>query len=254
MKKYSWKNKLYNLLSCILFFALWEAISIWINNEIYIPRIEIVANSLVEILIENNFLKIIASTLLRALISYAAALGLAILLGVLSYTYPFFSFLFAPLNSLFKTIPTLVLVVLALVWFNKDSAPFIVSFAIVMPILYEGIKNTLKEIDHNIIEMAEIYEVNFKDRLLKIYLPQIKFYLINIFISTFSLAFKVVIAGEVHGQPKYGMGSSIQIEKMNFNTAGIFAWISVIVILSFAFDGLNILIKRRIYRWKKSGD
>lgn len=46
----------------------------------------------------------------------------------------------------------------------------------------------------------------------------------GILISTFSLAFKVVIAGEVHGQPKYGIGAAVQIEKVNFNTVKIFAW------------------------------
>ena len=68
--------------------------------------------------------------------------------------------------------------------------------------------------------------------------------------STFSLAFKVVIAGEVHGQPKYGIGSAIQLEKMNFNTNAIFAWIIIISIISIVFEKINKMISKRVYRWK----
>ena len=68
--------------------------------------------------------------------------------------------------------------------------------------------------------------------------------------STFSLAFKVVIAGEVHGQPKYGIGTVIQYEKMNFNTEAIFAWIIIIAMISFALDILNKFITKKSFKWR----
>ena len=251
MKQFSWKNKIYNLLSCIIFILIWEFIATSINNEIYLPKIESILSSTKEIVSDKEFIRIILSTFYRTVLSYLIALVLAVIFGVLSYASPLFYYLLNPINSLFKTIPTLVLIVLALVWFDKDKAPYIVGIAIVLPILYEGIRNSFKEIDKNIIEMTKIYEVSFIDKLKKIYLPKIKFYLMSIFVSTFSLAFKVVIAGEVHGQPKYGMGSQIQIEKVNFNTSGIFAWIIIIVLISLIFELINSILRKRVYRWKR---
>lgn len=251
MKQFLWKNKTYNLLSCIIFILLWEFIATSINNEIYLPKIESILQSTKEIVLDKDFIRIILSTFYRTVLSYLIALVLAIIFGVLSFASPLFYYLFNPMNSFFKTIPTLVLIVLALVWFDKDKAPYIVGFAIVLPILYEGIRNSLKEIDKNIIEMTKIYEVSLIDKLKKIYLPEIKFYLMSIFVSTFSLAFKVVIAGEVHGQPKYGMGSQIQIEKVNFNTSGIFSWIIIIVLISLIFELINSILRKRVYRWKR---
>ncbi|MBE6071342.1 MAG: ABC transporter permease subunit [Clostridium butyricum] len=254
MKQFSWKNKFYILLSYIVFIVIWEIIATKINNEIYLPKVHEIAKSIAGIITERDFFKIILSTFYRTILSYGIALSMAVILGVLSSTCPLFYYLFNPINSFFKTIPTLVLIVLALVWFDKDKAPYIVGFAIVLPILYEGIRNSFNEIDKNIIEMTKIYEVGFKDKLLKIYLQKMKFYLMSIFVSTFSLAFKVVIAGEVHGQPKYGMGSQIQIEKVNFNTSGIFAWIIIIVLISLIFEIINLLLRKRVYRWKNSED
>lgn len=248
MMKYTWKSK-YILISSMLFIGFWEVCAILINNDIYLPKIECILKEVINIIRNKDFYKYVSSSFSRTIVSYLYALFLSIILGILSYVYPFFRYMAAPINSFIKTIPTLVLVVLALVWFNKDKAPFVVGFAIVFPILYEGIQNSILKIDKSILEMTEIYEVSLYDKITKIYIPSIKFYLISIFVSTLSLTFKVVIAGEVHGQPKYGIGSQIQLEKVNFNTTGIFAWIVIIVFISFIFEFINVILKKRAYRW-----
>ena len=251
MMKYSWKSKLYTLLSCIFFIGLWQLIAIIINNDIYIPRIQQVIEAIKIIVKDQNFLKVILSSFYRTMLSYVLALIFSMILGVLATVYPFFKYLMQPINSFGKTIPTMVLVVLSLVWFDKDKTPFVVGFAITFPILYEGIRNSLMQIDKKIIDMTKIYEVSLKDKIKKIYLPVMKFYFMSIFVSTFSLTFKMVIAGEVHGQPKFGIGSQIQLEKVNFNTSGIFAWIVIIVIISLVLELINKLLKEKIYRWIK---
>lgn len=250
MMKSSWKNKIYIAVSCLLFIIVWQCCALYVDNEIYIPRLELIVIQIKEIVVSSNFLKAVLSSFYRSILSYVFALIIALILGVFSAICPFFRYMMVPINSLAKTIPTMVLVVLALVWFNKDIAPFIVGFAIIFPILYEGIRNNIMNIDPKIIEMTKIYEVSLVDKITKIYFPIIKFYFISIFVSTFSLTFKVVIAGEVHGQPKYGIGSEIQVEKMNFNTSGIFAWIIIIAVISIVLEGINKILNKKLYGWK----
>ncbi|MDR5588371.1 MULTISPECIES: ABC transporter permease subunit [Clostridium] len=252
MKEYTWKNRICILASCLFFLIVWQVLAVIINNDIYLPNIQQVITEMIKIIGKNDFNLIFISSVYRSVLCYILAIILAIILGVLTFMYPFFKFLLAPINSFAKTIPTMVLVVLVLVWFNKDKAPFIVGFAITFPILYEGIVGSLNSIDKKIIDMMDIYEISLIEKIKKIYVPIIKFHLASILVSTFSLAFKVVIAGEVHGQPRYGIGSAIQLEKVNFNTSGIFAWIVLIAILSLAFEFINNLFKTRIYRWKKN--
>ena len=251
MTKYSWKSKLYTLLSCLFFIGLWQFIAVITNNDIYIPRIQQVVEAIKSIFMEQDFLKVILSSFYRTILSYILALVFSMILGVLGVVYPFFQYLIKPINSFAKTIPTMVLVVLLLVWFDKDITPFAVGFAIIFPILYEGVRNGLMEIDGKIIDMSKIYEVSLKDKIKKIYLPVMKFYFMSIFVSTFSLTFKVVITGEVYGEPKFGIGSQIQLEKVNFNVSGIFAWIVIIVFISLFLEVINKLLKKRIYRWAK---
>ena len=236
MKESTWNNKIQIILGGILLLVIWQLVACKINNDIYIPKLQEVYNSLVEIVTGKDFVKTVLSSFYRSLVSFSVALLLATIIGVLSSLYPFINNLLKPLNSIGKTIPTLVLVVLALILF---------------PILYDGIVNTLTKKDRKIEEMLEIYEVPIKKRISKVYIPNIIFYILKVLVPSLSLAFKVVIAGEVHGQPKYGIGTAVQLEKMNFNTPGIFAWIVIIAIISILFELLNRVLTGKYYRWQE---
>lgn len=251
MMKYSWKSKIYTLISCLFFIILWQVIAVITNNDIYIPKLQQVSEAFKDIYMEQNFWKAIFSSFYRTIISYILALAFSMILGILGAVYPFFRYLMQPLNSFAKTVPTMVLVVLLLVWFDKDITPFAVGFAIIFPVLYEGVRNSLMQIDKKLIDMTKIYEVSLVDKIKKIYIPVMKFYFMSIFVSTFSLTFKVVITGEVYGQPKFGIGSQIQLEKVNFNVSGIFAWIVIIVFISIVLELINKLLNKKIYRWNK---
>lgn len=251
MMKYSWRSKLYTLLSCIFFIGVWQLAAVKIHNDIFLPTIGQVIETIGSIIKSNGFFEIIISSFYRTILSYIVALVFSMILGVLGIVCPFFKYLMEPINSLGKTIPTMVLVVLSLIWFDKERTPFVVGFVIVFPILYEGIRNNLMQIDKKVMDMTKIYEVSLEDKIRKIYLPVMKFYFISIFVSTFNLTFKVVIAGEVYGQPKFGMGSQIQIEKVNFNTPGIFGWVVIIVIISIILEVINKLLKKKVYGWTK---
>ena len=251
MMKYSWKSKIYTLISCLFFIGLWQVIAVITNNDIYIPKLQQISEAVKIIFMEQNFWKTIFSSFYRTIISYLLALAFSMILGILGAVYPFFGYLIQPLNSFAKTVPTMVLVVLLLVWFDKDITPFAVGFAIIFPVLYEGVRNSLMQIDKKLIDMTKIYEVKLLDKIRKIYVPVMKFYFMSIFVSTFSLTFKVVITGEVYGQPKFGIGSQIQLEKVNFNVSGIFAWIVIIVFISLFLEIINKLLNKKIYRWNK---
>lgn len=251
MKESTWKSKFEILIGGFILLLVWQAIAVKVNNDIYLPKLQEVLTSLFQIVKEKDFLLIVFSSFYRTIISFGVALVFAIIMGVLSSLYPLINNLLKPLNSIGKTIPTLVLVVLALIWVDKDNAPFIVGIAIVFPILYDGILNTLTKNDKKLEEMMKIYEVPTLEKVKKVYVPNIIFYILKILVPTISLAFKVVIAGEVHGQPKYGIGASVQLAKMNFDTPTIFAWIVIIAIISLLFELVNKILTKKYYRWQK---
>jgi len=245
------KDNLEVALSCVAFLIIWQVLALIINNDIYIPTIGQTLNSLKDIASSDRFLIDVLSSISRTIISFIVAFIVAFILGLASYSFRIIRNILKPFNALIQSIPNMVLIVLALIWFDKDNAPYIVGFCVVFPILYDSVLGSITGIDKDIIEMANIYKVSTIDKILKIYIPSIIFRLVPIMISTLSLGFKVVIAGEVHGQPKYGIGTMVQIEKINFNTSGIFAWLVVILIISLILELMKQFILRRAFVWKR---
>ncbi|CEH33010.1 ABC transporter permease [Romboutsia lituseburensis] len=245
------KNIVEVVLSCTILLFLWECIALFINNEIYIPTLGQVFKSLNNLILETGFFINIFMTIKRTIVSILISLFIAMLIGVSGYISRVIRNFFRPINMIIQSVPMMILVVLALIWFDKDNAPYIVGVLVVFPILYENILGALSSIDKTLLEMSNVYKLDLKDKIIKIYLPSIKFRLATIIVSTMSLGLKVVIAGEVYGQPDYGIGSMIQLEKVNFNTPGIFAWLIIVIIISGALEILQKLILRRTFIWKR---
>lgn len=245
------KNIVEVVLSCTILLFLWECIALFINNEIYIPTLGQVFKSLNNLILETGFFINIFMTIKRTIVSILISLLIAMLIGVSGYISRVIRNFFRPINMIIQSVPMMILVVLALIWFDKDNAPYIVGVLVVFPILYENILGALSSIDKTLLEMSNVYKLDLKDKIIKIYLPSIKFRLATIIVSTMSLGLKVVIAGEVYGQPDYGIGSMIQLEKVNFNTPGIFAWLIIVIIISGALEILQKLILRRTFIWKR---
>ncbi|MDU5020374.1 MAG: ABC transporter permease, partial [Clostridiales bacterium] len=139
MKRYFTRNNIEVLIFCIVLLIVWQGIAININNDIYLPKIEQVLSSLRKILNQNNFYLNIGMTILRTSVSFAISMIMAIVLGVLSYLSKTFSNLLKPINTIIQSVPTMILVVLILIWFDKDKAPFLIGVFIVFPILYETV-------------------------------------------------------------------------------------------------------------------
>ena len=245
------KDQIDIVLSCAILLFLWQIIALKIDNDIYLPTINQVLYSMKEIVFSSRFYLDVIFSISRCLFSFFIAIIAALTLGIISYVSRFVRNFLKPITVITQSIPTMIVIVLSLIWFDKNNAPFIVGFAMVFPILYDNILDSTLSIDKEILEMADLYKIGLNNKIIKVYIPSIRFRLISILGSTFSLALKVVIAGEVYGQPKYGMGTQIQLEKMNFNTPGIFAWIVIVVMISFLLEYCQKPILRREFIWKR---
>lgn len=251
MRKFLLKDNKYMFISIIILLILWQMGAVAVNNQLLFPSLDRITDELNRIIFNKDFVNLIFASLLRCLISFIISIILAIILGTLSYINKFiYNFLY-PIFSVIKSIPTMAFIVLALIWISKDYAPIMIGGLISIPIYYEVVLNSLLGIDENIIEMCEVYRVKSKDIIISIYLPTIIFSLINVFSSSLSLIFKVVISGEIYSQPKYGIGAIIQMEKMQLNTVAVIAWIIIISIITILFDKIIKKLSNRCIKWNK---
>lgn len=161
---------------------------------------------------------------------------LALVLGVLSGLKPSIRYALKPIVTLFKAVPTMAVILLALIWLKSERAPTLVAFLVTFPILYQNVVEGLLQMDVRLIEMAQIYNIGQLKMIKDIYLPSLKNYLLAGISSALGLTVKIVIAAEVLSQPYMSIGTNFQMEKVNLNTAGVFAWSLFCVLLVAILD------------------
>lgn len=250
MRKSSLKNNKYIVVSTVIIIIFWQLISIGVDNQIIMPGIQSIILEIKRILVNGDFISLTYYSLIRCFISFFISIIVGVILGTLSYFNKFiYNFIF-PILMIIKSVPTMAFIVLVLVWISKEIAPILIGIIISLPIFYDVTINSLINADDKLIEMCKLYKVRKIDMVKKIYLPLIIISTNNILSSTISLIFKVVIAGEVYAQPKYGIGAAIQLEKMKLNTAGIITWIIIIAIITIAVDRILKISFKKSNKWK----
>lgn len=249
MKKFSCKNKKLIFFSSIMLFIIWQIASMIIGSEVILPSPYLVFSGLINIFKEDDSLKIIGCTFGRTFLSFIFSLILAFILGVWSsfnkYVYNFM----IPILNIMRSLPTIGFIILALIWLSQGSAPILVGFIISFPIFYDAIIGSLMNIDKKVIEMAKIYKLSSWDLIKDIYFPSISFAVCRILASTFSLTMKLVVGGEVIGQPKYGIGTELFVEKNYLNTYMVFSWIIIVIIIGIIFNLIQKIINNKVFKW-----
>ena len=246
MTHFSLKNKKYLAIAIIIYIILWQILAHIIDNNILFPNVKDIGKSLAKIMAGGNFIYLISTSLLRSIKALMLSIIMAVILSIGSYFSKFIYNVIHPILAFIKSVPTMAFIVLLLIWVSKDYAPIIIGIIISLPIFYDVILNSLLNIDNDILEMCQVYDISAKDKIVKIIFPLIVGEIIKVLSSTTSLTFKVVISAEVYSQPKYGIGASIQFEKINLNTSGIIAWMIIILAITYIFEITINLIDKNI--------
>lgn len=251
MKSFTLKNRRLSVISKLLIIVLWILLSRTIDNEVIFPTISSTFHSFTDIVRRPSFIIIISHSLIRTLIGFVISLVLAVIIGILSSISNIIYHLMIPIINFLTSVPTMAIIILALIWLNNEFAPMFVGFIMVFPILYETVLKGILNLDSNIIDMAKVYKVQKMTLIKDVYIPNIFLNLSYIFPSALGINFKMVIAGEALSQPKYAIGTNLQLQKMYLNTSGVFAWIIIILLMSkifkYVLEGVNHLcIKSKI--------
>ncbi len=233
-------DKRYVLLSIGISIILWKVISLWVGKSIIIPSPEETIVALISIIKNPEFSIAVYNTLKRIIIGFTFTFILAVILGMVSGFYNPVYYILKPVVTVFKAVPTMAVILLALIWLESETAPILVGFLVTFPLLYQNVVQGIVNIDKQLIEMAKIYKVGKIKMIREIYLPSIKSYLLAGISTALGLTVKIVIAAEVLSQPKISIGTSFQMERANINTAGVFAWAIIAIVIAGSFD---ILIK-----------
>ncbi|WP_169730411.1 ABC transporter permease [Salinispira pacifica] len=225
-------------ISAVSFLLLWSFVSIIVDSPLILPSPLSTLERFAIIITGKSFIRIIASSGLRILGSFSIALFTGIAFGIPAGIWLRFEQLLSAPMRVMRAVPTMGIILLSLIWLDSEGAPYLVCALVILPLLYGGMVSSIRSIDSDLRDLHRIYEIPFLRKVLKFYLPAVLPSFRGSLAAALGLNVKVMIAAEVLSQPSIAIGTSFQIARAQLDTAGVFAWCFIVILMSSALDAL----------------
>ena len=230
------KSRAAKLGGVIFWLALWQAAAMILNKSIILVTPAAAAKRLIELLFVPDFYRTAGNSFIRISAGFFAGAAGGIILASLAAAFSVARTLITPLMSAVKSVPVASFVILALFWMKSSVLSVFVSFLIVLPVFYGAVYEGICSTDSKLIEAAEVFGMSMGKRIRYLYFPAVMPFLGSACTAASGLAFKSGAAAEVIGQPDLTIGDMLYRSKIYLETADLFAWTAVIILLSMAFE------------------
>lgn len=235
--------------AAVFWLLVWELAARCVGREILLVSPGAVARRLWQLMGEPSFYATLMTSIGRIMAGFLLALICGALLAVLCRASSLARALFVPLLGIVKATPVASFIILALVWIPSGRVPVFISFLIVVPVVWANVSAGLERVDVRLLEMAHMYGFSPMKKLRAVYLPSVLPHFVAAASAGLGLAWKSGVAAEVLARPRLSVGSALYNAKIYIETADLFAWTAVVVVLSMLLEklllgGLRALVAR----------
>lgn len=246
----SFKKKLRSIgkkiLIALIWLSVWQAVYMLVGQELLVASPVGTLNRIIELAATSQFWSTVMLSMLRIFIGFAIAVVSGALLAVLTAASSFLYSLFSPVIKIIRATPVTSFIMLALIWLGAPNVPSFTSFLMVLPIIWANVTEGINTVSPQLIEMSKIYSFTRCQKLRLIYIPNIMPFFSAAMTTGLGLAWKAGIAAEVLGRPPFAIGTEIYNSKIYLNTADMFAWTAVVILLSMLFEYAFVILLRRV--------
>lgn len=244
-RKNFWPTAIRTLGVWLFWLSLWFMAAWAMDLALLLPSPVHTASALWALVITPLFWKSLALSMLRILIGILLSLVIGTLLAILTSVSSLCRALFTPLINAMKSVPVACFIVLVFLWMNTASIPIFITSLIVIPIVWSNVMQGIASTDVHLREVTKIFGFSRAKTLRTLYVPSVFPYFLAACQSALGMAWKAGIAAEVLAPPLFGIGKGIYLAKTDFDSATLFAWTFVIVLISYAVEKLFVFLLHR---------
>ncbi|AEJ19452.1 ABC transporter permease [Gracilinema caldarium] len=224
--------------------VLWELGSRVLASDILLPDPRKTLVTLVGLIGTQKFMKALGMSLVRILISMTIAIPVSLLIGIPSALNWRIRAFMRPFFLVIAATPVLSIILIAFIWFGQERTPIFSAFLMMFPILTSNIMAGIQSADPKLREVLDLYNLSELQRLRYLYIPSLLPYMIAGLHSALSLCWKVVVAAEVIVQPRFALGTGMQMAKAQLETIELIAWTIATVIMAGLTESVFLAIKK----------
>lgn len=231
--------------------ALWALGAFAANRSLLMPLPYPwdVAVSLWGLLGRGSFWLDAGMSLFRILTGFSMAAVSGVGLAVLTTRFRVLDRVFSPVLSMIRAVPVASFIFLAFLWIPADGMPVFIAFLMVVPLVWENVRQGIVATDRKLLEMARVFRLSRGRRFHRIWLPSVGPYLQAALSTGFGFAWKSGIAAEIICTTGRSIGAQIAAAKSTLDYAEVFASTVVVAVFSMALER----VVRRVVRREVAG-
>ena len=222
------------LAATVFWLAVWQAAAMAIGQEVFLVSPIQAAGTLMELLPQADFWQRVGFSAGHILLGFALGVVVSVLLAAAAERWAWVDTLLAPVIQLVKATPVASFIILALVWVSGRSLSILISFLMVLPVLYSAVRTGIESADVQLLEMAQVFRLPLARRVKAIFRQGCSVAL--------GICWKSGVAAEVIGLPDGSIGDALYRAKITLSTGELFAWTFVIILLSAGFEKLFLAL------------
>lgn len=245
------KNAVFSAVALVALWLVWVIAYLIVRNDYVLPSFWDTVREMGRLLGEASFWRAFGNTFLRTFWAFLVSLVLGVGLAVPAHLWPNLRAFLAPVISVLRTVPTMAVVLMLLLWTTPAAAPVVVSALVLFPAAYAAALASLDEVGETYGELTRAFRVNRGRTIVKMYLPLAAPSLLKQAGSVFSLGLKVVISGEVLASTYRSMGGMMQEAQIFLQMPRLMALTVLTVLMGFALEGVCRLAYSLIVRWRR---
>lgn len=189
-------------------------------------------------------------TLWRVLLSFALALMVGVPLGWLLGVHERLSAFLGPWLAVGLTLPRILILLAAYLIIGLNERAIVLAIALILlPTVVVQVREGVRGLDQRLDDMARAFKLSRSSRLRYVTLPQLAPTIVGTARVTLSLAWKMVVFGEVFGRTS-GVGYMIAFYFQQFEMRGILAYGLLMTLALSLIDGLLSLLGGRL-NWRE---
>ena len=239
------------VLAAAFWLAVWQAVSMAVGQPILLASPAATLARLWALARTADFWRSLLFTLGHILAGFALASVAGMALAMLAGRFGLVSALLSPLLAAMRSVPVASFVIAALIWVPSKRLSVLIAFVIVLPVIYAGTLDGIRQIDPRLREMARVFRVSRWGRLRAVDLPAALPSIASALSVSIGLAWKSGVAAEVIGIPGGSVGEKLYKAKVYLATPDLFAWTLAIVLVS---AGCARLLRLGLKRLERIGE
>ena len=224
-----WRGTVLRVAAVLFWILLWAAAAHKVGLPVLLPSPLSVAQRLVQLCVTADFWMTVFASLVRILLGFFCGVLFGTLLAVMAWRSDIAQEMIRPMLGVLKATPVASFIILALVWIDTQILAAVISFIMVLPLVYHNVREGFDAADTKLLEMA---------RMLPFFLSAVS--------SALGYAWKSGIAAEVLGRPAKAIGKQIYDSKIYLETVDLFAWTIVVILMSVMLEKLMLWLVKRI--------